>query len=202
MDRISGPQHVREGVLEALAQGVGVTAKISWLTHASRGHQNGHSDNDSASVASGSTEFVEGKPRWIHCTPLQGSDCKAGVIMVVMVDKEEMTGALNGNSHTASPRHARSRQILRHADYTREGWPLRSLSSTRDGAGKYTGSKLYADYLRREGRSGSREEERTVVGGAGVMGRLESPAPSGRSNGSLAVRRSISMRTREGREMG
>ncbi|PVI08504.1 hypothetical protein DM02DRAFT_679210, partial [Periconia macrospinosa] len=77
MDRIGGPQHVREGILRAFAQGIGVTAKISWLTQTQQ-----------------SESLFEGRPRWIHCTPLIGSDMKPGVIMIVMVDKEEITGTL------------------------------------------------------------------------------------------------------------
>ena len=32
LDRVGGPQHVREGLSDALSQGDGVTAKVSWLT--------------------------------------------------------------------------------------------------------------------------------------------------------------------------
>jgi len=69
LDRVGGPLHVREGIYDALSQGVGVTAKISWLT---------------ASNAGGDRSGLEGKPRWIHCTPLLGSDAKVGVWMVGM----------------------------------------------------------------------------------------------------------------------
>jgi hypothetical protein len=66
MDRIGGPRHVRDGIHDALMQGVGVTAKITWLTQT-----NGQAEHD-----------VEGRPRWIHCTPLFGSDGKVGVWMI------------------------------------------------------------------------------------------------------------------------
>jgi PAS domain S-box-containing protein len=68
MDRVGGPQHVREGILEALTQGVGVTARISWLTHSGRANRNS----------------TQGKPRWVHCTPLLGSDEQVGVWMMGM----------------------------------------------------------------------------------------------------------------------
>jgi hypothetical protein len=68
MDRIGGPHHIREGIQDALTQGIGVTAKITWLTQ-----------------ARGQAEYgVEGRPRWIHCTPLLGSDDKVGVWMIGM----------------------------------------------------------------------------------------------------------------------
>ncbi|KKY18494.1 putative hisactophilin c49s mutant phototropin phy3 fusion protein [Diplodia seriata] len=38
---------------------------------------------------------IEGKPRYIHCTPLHGSDGAPGVWMVVMVEKEDITGTIN-----------------------------------------------------------------------------------------------------------
>ncbi|KAK4507193.1 hypothetical protein PRZ48_000928 [Zasmidium cellare] len=105
LDRIGGPSTVREGLQDALARGTtGVTAKVTWLT----------ASNES-----------EGKPRWLHCTPLFGSDDRVGVWMVVMVENEMVTGGLSRGEGSANGR----------------------LS----GAGRLTSSKLYADYLKREG---------------------------------------------------
>lgn len=119
LDRIGGPQHVREGILDSLAHGTGVTAKISWLTN-------------TASVAETQRPMsLEGKPRWIHCTPMLGSDEKVGVWMVVMVDNEEITGQLNRHSQ--------------HLDVSNSG----GLGAASP---RFNGSKLYAEYLRREGR--------------------------------------------------
>ncbi|RMY77040.1 hypothetical protein D0863_01592 [Hortaea werneckii] len=120
LDRIGGPQHVREGILESLAHGQGVTAKISWLT------------NSASSVAGDRQSLaLEGKPRWIHCTPMLGSDERVGVWMVVMVENEEVTGQLNRHRYESTP-----------------GSPtaLGAASSS------YNGNKLYAEYLRREGK--------------------------------------------------
>jgi len=119
LDRIGGPAHVRDGILDALSHSVPVTAKVSWLTNAA-----------SADSQRGSS-VVSGKPRWIHCTPLLGSDEKVGVWMIVMVEKEEVTGGLN-----------------RGAPNDRLG------TQTTAGAGspRFTSSKLYADYLKREGQ--------------------------------------------------
>ncbi|KAF2771631.1 hypothetical protein EJ03DRAFT_268026 [Teratosphaeria nubilosa] len=116
LDRIGGPPNVRDGVLDSLSSGQKVTAKITWLT---------------GSGAASSGPSLEGKPRWIHCTPLLGSDDKVGVWMIVMVEHEEVTGSLNKH-------------------FARTG-----ISNGSQAAGpvspKYTTSKLYADYLRREG---------------------------------------------------
>ncbi|KAK6954196.1 hypothetical protein Daesc_004161 [Daldinia eschscholtzii] len=66
MSRIGGPSSVREAVSQAFADGRGVTAKIRWVTRM-----------DSF-----------GKGRWIHCTPLLGSNGAVGVWMVVLVDDD------------------------------------------------------------------------------------------------------------------
>lgn len=68
MDRVDGAQHIQEGLLEALTQGVGVTARILWLTHSKKQDR-------------GTTQ---GKERWVHCTPLLGSDDNVGVWMIGM----------------------------------------------------------------------------------------------------------------------
>lgn len=66
MAKIGGSNRVREGLTQALAEGRGVTAKVKWV-----------SKTDS-----------EGRNRWIHCTPLIGSNGAIGVWMVVIVDDE------------------------------------------------------------------------------------------------------------------
>jgi hypothetical protein len=122
---------VREGLLDSLAHGTGVTAKITWLS-STQGN-------------------VEGKPRWIHCTPLLGSDEKVGVWMVVMVDKEEITGQL----HRGTPS-----QDLNGYPMSRSGSVLMASPSQRGAASpRFTGNKLYAEYLRREGRPGTSDSE-------------------------------------------
>jgi hypothetical protein len=131
LERIGGPENVREGLLDSLAHGTGVTAKITWL-----------------SSIQGN---VEGKPRWIHCTPLLGSDEKVGVWMVVMVDKEEITGQL----HRAAPS-----QDISGYPMSRPGSVLMASPSQRGAASpRFTGNKLYAEYLRREGRPGTSDSE-------------------------------------------
>jgi hypothetical protein len=76
LDRIGGSSRVRDSLAEALADGSrGVTAKIRWLSTAAA-----HIDADRA---------AEGRPRWIHCTPLLGQSGAVGVWMVVLVDDEK-----------------------------------------------------------------------------------------------------------------
>lgn len=82
-------------------------------------------------------DTIEGKARWIHCTPLTGSDGRVGVIMIIMVDKQDVThnppdlnrvpstrpvGSEVGG-HTSSHTRARSHNSFRSArepDYTPE----------------------------------------------------------------------------------
>ena len=66
---------MRDSLSDALADGSrGVTAKIRWLPHA---------------VADLEESYEEGRPRWIHCTPLLGQSGAVGVWMVVLVDEKE-----------------------------------------------------------------------------------------------------------------
>lgn len=67
LDKIGGSTRVREELSAALAEGRGVTAKVRWVTKA---------DED-------------GRNRWIHCTPLLGSNSHIGVWMVVLVDDDQ-----------------------------------------------------------------------------------------------------------------
>jgi hypothetical protein len=66
MSRIGGSSRVCEAIAQAFADGNGVTAKVRWTTRA--GSDRG---------------------RWIHCTPLLGSNGAVGVWMVVLVDDEQ-----------------------------------------------------------------------------------------------------------------
>lgn len=66
MDKIGGSNRVRDELTAALAEGRGVTAKVRWLTKYDE----------------------EGRNRWIHCTPLVGSNGRVGVWMVVLIDED------------------------------------------------------------------------------------------------------------------
>ena len=67
MDKIGGSSRVRDELSTALGEGRGVTAKVRWLSKI---------DED-------------GRNRWIHCTPLLGSNGQIGVWMVVLVDDDQ-----------------------------------------------------------------------------------------------------------------
>ncbi|KXT04450.1 hypothetical protein AC578_3572 [Pseudocercospora eumusae] len=137
LDRIGGPSTIREGLEEALSRGTGVTAKVTWLT----------------SPKQPSAELHGGPTRWLHCTPLLGSDERVGVWMIVIVEDENITGSLRKNrSHT-------------------------SLRDSERDAQRYTSSKLYADYLRSEGRSesvkGEEKERPRTQGSMGTRSQMD-----------------------------
>lgn len=78
MTKIGGSSRVRDELTSALAEGRGVTAKVRWISKADE----------------------EGRNRWIHCTPLLGSNSHIGVWMVVLIDDEQ---ALNRRWRQAPP---------------------------------------------------------------------------------------------------
>lgn len=123
LDRIGGPQHIRDSILDAFAHGTGVTAKIQWLTA-------------SINAVGQPTQQTESRPRWIHCTPLLGSDERVGVWMIVMVEQEEILGSLR----RPMPGPSTDGQLQFgpvHSSVRSNG-----TNSTRIGRGN-----LYADYL-------------------------------------------------------
>lgn len=67
MDRIGGSSRVRDELSTALAEGRGVTAKVRWVSRVNE----------------------DGRNRWIHCTPLLGSNGQIGVWMVVLVEVDQ-----------------------------------------------------------------------------------------------------------------
>lgn len=133
LDRIGGTDQVRQGLIDAFSSGTSVTAKVSWLTTP------GHSKDENQYVAG------EGKPRWIHCTPLFGSDDRVGVWMIIIVEEEEVTGRLNRQD---SSRSGRSTTPMRLGEVGR----------------RTPGNELYSDYLKRDkgGRPQTQESQQTT----------------------------------------
>ncbi|KID86814.1 PAS-like protein [Metarhizium guizhouense ARSEF 977] len=99
LDRIGGSTRMRDQLVQALANGQGVTAKVRWLTANHRRHANrplrkrnqgdhpleahlridDHDDDVNDEI---------GRSRWLHCTPLTGSNGHVGVWMIVIIDEE------------------------------------------------------------------------------------------------------------------
>ena len=76
MNKIGGSNRVREELTAAFAEGRGVTAKVRWVTK--------HDE--------------EGRPKWIHCTPLLGINGQTGVWMVIIVDDDKRKGWVTGRN--------------------------------------------------------------------------------------------------------
>lgn len=148
LDRIGGAPHIREGILSAMSSGIGVTAKITWIPttteSATRGgsmsSRDGHQHTRNTS---GYGAEAEGKHRWVHCTPLIGSDEKVGVWMVVMVESETITGSIH--SQQQQQYHNSSANLAYAPDRGNVTSPVYASTS----------NKLYNQYLRREGRNDS-----------------------------------------------
>lgn len=87
LNRIGGSPRVRADLSAALGEGRGVTAKIRWLARP---------DEDGEG---------EGRPRWIHCTPLLGHTGAVGVWMIVLIDEEGSRDSISANRRfrTAPP---------------------------------------------------------------------------------------------------
>ncbi|ETN36839.1 uncharacterized protein HMPREF1541_07826 [Cyphellophora europaea CBS 101466] len=79
MSKIGGSNRVRDELTGALAEGRGVTAKVRWITKLDE----------------------EGRNKWIHCTPLVGSNGNIGVWMVVVVDDPKSSSKFSVSSRNA-----------------------------------------------------------------------------------------------------
>ena len=195
MDRIGGPQHIRDGILSALSSGIGVTAKIQWYppsvvdgaNHSASSNNNNQQTQPSDPLKSsapssvhgssrpgskagrgnnrlGPDAFAEGgKTRWIHCTPLLGSDERVGVWMIVMVENEAINGAINAHERAAEANAAAAPP----SSYHHPG-SMRQASAGVTSP-RLDHQKLYEQYLRREGYSGLSDTAGTQGSGARSM---------------------------------
>ncbi|SMR43384.1 unnamed protein product [Zymoseptoria tritici ST99CH_1E4] len=233
LDRIAGPESIREGLLDAFSRGIGVTAKILWnsssspsssstlgsmnttpssarnsiaerqastasystptptptsqrdpqslATHPLHPRANGTNGNTSRSPSvstTHSTHDVGARPpasnpksRWIHCTPLNGSDGKVGVWMVVMVEDENVTGGLKRTGTVAPAINPAQSRTVGEAMGDSRGKGVRESTGVRDMAENMTADsrRLYAEYLRggsraRGGAGGAQQETDAVPG--------------------------------------
>ena len=135
MNKIGGSGRVRDELTAALAAGRGVTAKVRWVSKVDE----------------------EGRSRWLHCTPLVGSNGHIGVWMIVLVDDDDgelhrrwkqapPVAPFRGGKPIDSARSGRSR-VGGSDDYG----SLRSVSTTN---GRQTnGNGMYYDTARAGGAS-------------------------------------------------
>ncbi|MCJ1319682.1 hypothetical protein MMC15_005018 [Xylographa vitiligo] len=121
LSRIGGPTSIRDGIEDAFAQGIPVTAKVAWLPlgkaaaddddddvllsddhspphgHSNRNHITGrgpthhYGPNAARHPPSDGAQAQQPRTRWLSCTPLLGSDDRPGVWMVVMVEDTNPT---------------------------------------------------------------------------------------------------------------
>jgi hypothetical protein len=106
LSRIGGSDRVRETLTQAFAGGNGLTAKIRWLSKAEvqTKNRNSRAMDHSASGDGGQAPPANpGRNRWIHCTPLLGSNGAVGVWMVVLIDDESDQAFIRGLRREAPP---------------------------------------------------------------------------------------------------
>jgi hypothetical protein len=112
---------MRDQLVEALANGQGVTAKVRWLTVSHRRHGNrslrktGQLEHPlEAHLEAGDQDDEAedtGRLRWLHCTPLVGSNGSVGVWMVVIID-EETDPSSHHSRHISVPERIRPESAM------------------------------------------------------------------------------------------
>lgn len=148
MPRIGGSRRIHQELEHAFATGQSVTAKVMWLpsTGLRSTPANPGALSDASSGSTGATEGTggtggtagagaaggretatrEGRPRWMHCTPLLGANGSVGVWVVVLVD-DDSEGSSEG-----SKRRRREASVPVYADgYTGAGGSGGASSSSR-----------------------------------------------------------------------
>lgn len=123
MSKIGGSNRVRDELTAALAEGRGVTAKVRWITRLDE----------------------EGRNKWIHCTPLVGSNGNIGVWMVVIVDDTKSSSKFSARMPPPVPEDARVRTP------NRTGTPQLNGSGGYGGSGR--GSQVDIDRVTLDGGS-------------------------------------------------
>lgn len=138
MSRIGGSRRIHEELEYAFAMGEGVTAKVKWISGSGLRNNTGSSifgdksgggtsipDNASGSTHSGSASLgspetvgMEGRLRWIQCTPLFGANGDVGVWVVVIMDDD---GGAGGEAAARSRRHAEPSSSIRSQQQTSPG---------------------------------------------------------------------------------
>jgi hypothetical protein len=96
MSRIGGSKRIHEELEQAFALGQGVTAKVRWIAAGVRSD----GSSGSSSVENGGKE---GRPRWIHCTPLFGSNGSVGAWIVVLIDEDADVSGSGGRLRRDAP---------------------------------------------------------------------------------------------------
>ncbi|KAF3022935.1 hypothetical protein E8E14_005195 [Neopestalotiopsis sp. 37M] len=124
MSRIGGSPKVREAIAQAFCDGNGVTAKVRWTTGRTGGSDRG---------------------RWMHCTPLLGSNGAVGVWMVVLVDDEQDPNNGDVGSRDAPPvdRYISSRGASNVMSNIGAGGSVDNLSLTSFGDGGLNDRDLF-----------------------------------------------------------
>lgn len=122
LQRVGGLARIRDQLVQALAVGQGVTAKVKWLrvTHRvgsrppRKKMQYNHpleaglegDDHDAEQPAAAPEQL--GRSRWLHCPPLVGANGKVGVWVVIVDDEPGPGPETPGRAAPAEPHRPRT----------------------------------------------------------------------------------------------
>ena len=133
---------MREELTAAMADGRGVTAKVRWIPKANE----------------------EGRNRWIHCTPLIGSNGAVGVWMVVIVD-DEIAAPTSRKWRPAPPVQSSKGQTSARAGPEATKSRARSRNGSDAGMGMHATSSAFRQSARVPGARGPGHGARTGMNG-------------------------------------
>lgn len=154
--------HVREGLSEAFESGESVTAKVTWLPQgrADDGSEYSRPGSSSGRAADG------GRTRYISCTPLLGSDDQVGVWMVVMVENEQVTGALPSRQGLNRERLGAEKALEipnTPSEYEREDNSMKNITSSDGGRSKRENRRLENQRAQSQRRESPRPHRPTAA---------------------------------------
>lgn len=137
LSRIGGSDRVRDSLTQAFADGHSLSAKVRWLSRSdihAQSHYMRVMNHQSHGEGGGQPPPASpGRSRWIHCTPLLGSNRTVGVWMVVLVD-DDSEPFYRGGRREAPPILPYPTLNLSHADAAEDTMSLSSFAAAYRGA--------------------------------------------------------------------
>ncbi|KAH8694393.1 hypothetical protein BGZ61DRAFT_420278 [Ilyonectria robusta] len=137
LSRIGGSDRVRDSLTQAFADGHSLSAKVRWLSRSdihAQSHYMRVMNHQSHGEGGGQPPPASpGRSRWIHCTPLLGSNRTVGVWMVVLVD-DDSEPFYRGGRREAPPILPYPTLNLSHVDAAEDTMSLSSFAAAYRGA--------------------------------------------------------------------
>lgn len=136
LSRIGGSDRVHDSLTQAFADGHSLSAKVRWLSRSdihAQSHYTRVMNHQSHGEGGGQPPPASaGRSRWIHCTPLLGSNRSVGVWMVVLVD-DDSEPFFRGGRREAPPIQPYSTLNLSPAEASEDTMSLSSFAAAYRG---------------------------------------------------------------------